>query len=75
MDEVKDLKQKTINGMLWSFIDLFSGRGIQFLTTVILARLLLPEDFGLIAIALLLVAVSNALIDGGFSQALIRQRF
>ncbi|WP_235973549.1 oligosaccharide flippase family protein [Peribacillus faecalis] len=61
--------------MLWSFIDLFSGRGIQFLTTVILARLLLPEDFGLIAIALLLVAVSNALIDGGFSQALIRQRF
>lgn len=72
--EERNLGKKTIAGMMWSFIDLLSNQGIQFITLLILARLLTPESFGLISMVTILIAVSNAIIDGGFTQALIREK-
>ncbi|MCG7345453.1 lipopolysaccharide biosynthesis protein [Sporosarcina sp. ACRSL] len=68
------LKSKTIIGVFWSFMDLMANHGIQFGVQIILARLLLPEHFGLIGMILVLIAVSNAIVDSGFSQALIRDQ-
>lgn len=74
MEKPKSLKKKTIGGMLWSFGDLMGNQGIQFIIQIILARMLLPEHFGLIGMILVFVAISNTLIDSGFSQALIREQ-
>jgi O-antigen/teichoic acid export membrane protein len=68
------LKQRTIKGLLWSFSDLIANQGIQFIIQIILARLLLPEHFGIIGMILVFIAISNSIIDSGVSQALIREQ-
>jgi teichuronic acid exporter len=68
------LKQKTITGFLWSFIDSFANLGIQFIVGIILARLLSPEEFGLIGMLTIFIAVSQSFTDSGFKQALIRKK-
>lgn len=68
------LKQKTISGLIWSFIDNFSNNGIKFIFGIILARLLSPTEFGLIGMVTIFIAVSQSFIDSGFTQALIRKK-
>jgi len=67
------LKQKTISGLLWSFIDQFANLGISFIVGIILARILSPREFGLIGMITVFIAVSETFINSGFSQALIRK--
>lgn len=69
-----DLKQKTAIGVFWSGIERFSVQGIMFIVQVILARLLLPSDYGLIGMLVIFIAVSQSFIDSGFSNALIRKQ-
>jgi O-antigen/teichoic acid export membrane protein len=68
------LKKKTISGMLWSFSDLIINQGIQIIIQIILARLLIPEDFGLVGMITVFIAVSQSFIDSGFTNALIREK-
>jgi len=69
-----NLKQKTVNSLIWSFIDSFAGQGIQFVVGLILARILMPHDFGLIGMLTIFIAISQSFVDSGFSQALIRKQ-
>ncbi len=69
----ESLTQKTIKGTSWSFLDNIANQGITFLVGLILARLLTPEDYGLIGIIMIFVAVFNSIVDSGFSSALIRK--
>ncbi|MFZ2322080.1 MAG: lipopolysaccharide biosynthesis protein [Ignavibacteriaceae bacterium] len=69
-----DLKQKTISGLTWSFIDNFAKLGITFVVGIILARLLEPREFGLIGMTTIFIAISQSFIDSGFTQALIRKQ-
>lgn len=68
------LKQKTVSGLLWSFIDQFANLGITFIAGIILARLLSPREFGLIGMITVFIAVSESFINSGFSSALIRKK-
>lgn len=68
------LKQKTITGFIWSFIDNFSKLGLTFIIGIILARLLSPREFGLIGMITIFIALSQSLVDSGFTQALIRKK-
>lgn len=69
-----NLKQKTISGLFWSFSEMVSKYGINFIIQIFLARLLLPEDFGLIGMITIFIAVSQSIIDSGFGNALIREK-
>ncbi|MFA5015599.1 MAG: MOP flippase family protein [Actinomycetota bacterium] len=68
------LKQKTVSGLIWSFIDSFANQGLLFLIGIVLARLLTPEEFGLIGMLTIFIAVSQTFIDSGFGQSLIRKK-
>lgn len=68
------LKQKAVRGVLWSTVERFSVQGVQFLIMIVMARLLTPHDYGIIGMLAIFLAVSQSLIDSGFSQALIRKR-
>lgn len=68
------LKDKTIKGVGWSAIDSFLGHGITFIVGLVLARLLSPSEYGLIGIVTIFITVFNAIIDSGFSQAVIRKK-
>jgi len=69
----ESLKNKTVKGASWSFIDSIAGQGITFLVGLVLARLLTPEEYGLIGIITIFIAVFNSIVDSGFSNALIRK--
>ena len=71
MDSV--LKKKTIIGTFWSAIDRFSVQGINFILSLIIARLLEPSDYGIIAMISLFLTLSNTFVDSGFANALIRK--
>lgn len=70
----ESLKNKAVKGAGWSFADSILGQGITFIVGLVLARLLTPEDYGLLAYLTILIAVSNSIVDSGFSNALIRKR-
>ena len=59
---------------MWSAIEITSRYGVQIVVTVILARLLTPADFGLIAMLLVFTSVGALLVDSGFGTALIQRR-
>lgn len=68
------IKQQTINSAKWNFIDRVAGQGIQFLLGIVIARFLLPSDYGAIGMLAFFFAISQAFIDSGFSSALIRKK-
>ena len=66
------LKQKTIFGLIWTSAGTLVNGLISIIVTIVLSRVLEPYDFALIALLIVFVAVSNVLIDSGFTQAIIR---
>lgn len=66
------LKRQSLNGALWTFIDIFVNKGAYFIATIILARVLGPKEFGIIGMITLFTAIGNTLIDGGMSTSLLR---
>lgn len=66
------LKKQALSGVFWTGLQQFGSQGIAFVVSVILARILLPEQFGLIAMIGVVVALGQALLDAGLSQSLIR---
>ena len=69
-----ELKEKTIKGVIWSAVERFSVQGIDFVVGIIIARLLLPSDYGLIGMLAIFMSISQVFIDGGFSSALIQYK-
>jgi teichuronic acid exporter len=68
------LRQKTARAILWNALDIFMKQGLQFFVLIALARILAPDDFGVIAILALFTGITNIFIDGGFSAALIQRQ-
>ena len=66
------LKQRALSGLFWTLSEQFSGQIINFIIQIILARILLPFDFGLIAMIMVFIGIGNALSDGGLTSSLIR---
>ncbi len=64
----------TILGSIWTFLKEFITKGLALLTTLFLATLLVPEDFGTIGIAVTIVTLLNFVVDCGFKQSLIRSK-
>ena len=67
------IQKQTIKGFKWSAIERITLQLIQFVITIVIARILTPEDYGLIGMLGVFLAISQSLIDSGFSNALIRK--
>ncbi len=70
----ESLKNKTVKGVAWSGIDNVVQFAVTFCVSLVLARLLTPDDYGIIGIIAIFTNVCNTLIDGGFGDALIRKK-
>ena len=67
---VQSLKDKTVKGTFWSGIDNVAHLGVSFVVSIVLARLLSPDDYGLLGLIAVVTAVCQTLINGGFITAL-----
>lgn len=70
----QSLKDKTVKGVGWSAIDNVAQKGIAFLVSIVLARLITPDEFGLLGIIAIFTSICETLIEGGFVTALIRKK-
>lgn len=68
------LRVQAFSGLFWSAADRFGQQAFKFVVQIILARLLLPEQFGLIAILIVFITLGKAFTDAGFTQALIQKK-
>lgn len=68
------LKDKAVKGVGWSAVDNVSQHAVTFIVSIVLARLLSPDDYGLIGIISIFTVVCIAIIDGGLSSALVRKQ-
>lgn len=69
-----NLKQKTVTGVVWSGFQKFGSTMLAFISSVVLARLLTPEDYGYIGMLSIFLLVASTFIDGGFGSALIQKK-
>lgn len=69
----QSLKNKTVKGVGWSAAETFLARGVSFIVGLVLARLLSPDEYGLIGIVMIFVTVLEGFVDSGFSSSLIRK--
>lgn len=74
MEQEPSLKEKTVNSMIWSFMDNIGTRVIQVAIQLLLARLLTPTDFGVLAMVVIFIEISKVFIDSGFTNGLIRDQ-
>lgn len=68
------IKQEMISGIFWTVVQKYSGLIVQIIVTAILARLLTPEDFGVVAVATILIAFFNLFTDMGIGPAIIQKQ-
>lgn len=69
----ESLRHKFFSGMVWTFIQNIAVRALGVVFTIILARLLTPEDYGLIGMLSIFIAISDVFIQSGFGQALVQK--
>ena len=68
------LKSSVISSLLWKFLERIGTQGVQFIVAIILARLLAPSDFGLIALVIVFVSIANVFVQSGLNTALIQKK-
>ena len=63
-----------IRSTIWKLFERFSSQVVSFIVSIILSRILMPEEYGVIAILLIFIYLANVIIDGGLNTALIQKK-
>lgn len=70
----KQIRNNAIKGMAWTGLGGVTSQGVQFLIGLLIARLLLPSDYGIIGMLAIFVGISHAFLDSGFTRALVQKK-
>lgn len=70
---MSSIKEQTLSSVKWTAIEKFGLQGMQFILGIIMARLLTPDDYGIIGMIAIFLAISSSFIDSGFGNALVRK--
>lgn len=70
----ENIKNEVISSLIWKFLERIGTQGVQFIVSIILARLLLPSDYGIVSMILVFTAIANVFIQTGFSTSLIQKK-
>ena len=71
---ISDIKNKTISGFFWRFSEGIVAQAMSFIISIVLARLLLPNEYGIVAITFVFLSILEVFATGGLGQALIQKR-
>lgn len=73
-NENSNLKNSTISGIFWTFSERILAQVVSFVVSIILARLLLPKEYGIIAIVTVIISICNVFVTSGFATSLIQKK-
>lgn len=71
--KINQIKTKVMSGLIWTFGERVLAQGSSFVISILLARILLPEEYGLVAIVLIFINLANVFVTDGFGEALIKK--
>lgn len=71
---ILEVKQKTVAGMFWRFAERVLAQGVNVLVSILLARILLPEEYGIVALVLIVINIANSLVTSGLGTSLIQKK-
>lgn len=74
MGETKSFKSKIMNSLIWAFLERCGAQGVGLIVNIVLARLLVPEDYGLLAIMVIFTNLANQIVLNGFNTSLIQNK-
>lgn len=74
MDSNKKLRDSIVSGLVWKFGERVLARGVTFLVSLVVARILAPEDYGVVAMVLVFVTLADVFVTSGFATGLIRKK-
>ena len=66
-------KRKVLTSFIWNLLERFSGQILQFILSIFLARILLPEDYGIVALIQIFIQLANVFVIDGFNTSLIQK--
>lgn len=69
-----ELKKKTFTNTMWKFLERFLAQGVSLVISIVLARILMPDDFGIVSIVMIFFTFANILVSGGLNTALIQKK-
>lgn len=70
----KSSRGKVISSLFWKFAERIGAQGVNLIVSIVLARILAPEEYGIIALVTIFITISNVLIENGFGTALIQKK-
>ena len=68
------LQKKVFSGLMWKFGERIGAQAVSFLVSIVLARLLLPSDYGVIALITIFIDIANVFVSSGFGSALVQKK-
>lgn len=68
------LKSQMTSGMIWKFAERFAAQGVSFVVSMVLARILMPEDYGAVAIINIFISIADVFLSSGLNTSLIQKR-
>ena len=74
MNKMPADKRTVLSNMMWRFAERCGAQGVSFIVSIILARLLLPEEYGVVSLITIFTSILNLFIDSGFKNALIQKK-
>ena len=74
MEDIKKIKEKTISGMFWRFGERITAQLITFVVSIVLARMLMPEDYGIIALVTIFINIANVFVTNGLGTSLVQAK-
>lgn len=74
MSQSSNIKSKTISGLFWRFAERCGAQLVSFIVSIVLARLLMPSDYGIIAMVTVFITISQVFVDSGMGNALIQKK-
>lgn len=72
--EKQDIRKKTISNLLWRFAERCGAQGVSFVVSIVLTRLLAPEEYGTVALVTVIITILQVFVDSGMGNALIQKR-
>lgn len=67
-------QKSIVSGLFWKVLENGGSQGVQFIVSIILARLLSPKEYGILALIMIFITIANVLVQSGFGTALIQKK-
>ena len=74
MGNYNGLKRKVVSGLFWKFAERILAQGVSFVISLVLARLLSPQNYGTVALVVVFINIANVFVSNGLGEALIRKK-